>query len=98
MTLQKTATQIHYVCESQNIQLTSYWIPKTKNDHGDQLSRIIDHDDWDAMHFFFMFWRYGLLKLRTFVPSLSFGELARTAAYLHHKNIKQPQTIKLRKY
>jgi len=44
----KTATQIHYICESQNILLTSYWIPKTKNDYADQLSRVTDHDDWGA--------------------------------------------------
>ena len=36
MTLQKTATQIHSICESQNIQLTPYWIPRTQNDHVDQ--------------------------------------------------------------
>jgi myosin-crossreactive antigen len=35
-TLQKTATQIHSICESQNIQLTPYWIPRTQNDHVDQ--------------------------------------------------------------
>ena len=35
-TLQKTATQIHSICESQNVQLTPYWIPRTQNDHVDQ--------------------------------------------------------------
>jgi myosin-crossreactive antigen len=29
-TLQKTATHIHSICESQNIQLTPYWIPEHK--------------------------------------------------------------------
>ena len=29
-TLQMTATHIHSICESQNIQLTPYWIPEHK--------------------------------------------------------------------
>jgi len=34
--------------------------------------------------------RYGILEMRTCVPSLE--KFARTAAYLDHKNIKQAQT------
>jgi hypothetical protein len=60
-TTYNTTTWIHSICESQNIQLTPYWIPRTQNDHADQLSK--DHRSrWlGVKYYFYMFWmNYGI--------------------------------------
>jgi hypothetical protein len=33
----------------------SYWIPRTNNDHADQLSRVTDHDDLEVRQFIYIF-------------------------------------------
>ncbi|KAK3099945.1 hypothetical protein FSP39_012245 [Pinctada imbricata] len=44
--LQQIALRIFNMCLTNNISLYTEWVPRTENEKADQISRIIDHDDW----------------------------------------------------
>ncbi|XP_052804489.1 uncharacterized protein LOC128234345 [Mya arenaria] len=44
--LQETALDIYRYCASNSIIVEMEWIPRSENDKGDYLSKIVDYDDW----------------------------------------------------
>jgi len=51
--LNELAMKIFYFLESNMISMRIHWIPRKENEIADQLSRIVDHDDWGVSHEFF---------------------------------------------
>ena len=58
--LQSIALSISQTCLEHNIQLNMEWVPRSKNEKADKLSRIVDNDDWsvagEVFHFFDRCW------------------------------------------
>lgn len=44
--LHRLAVKIFQFCAVHNIRLEDQWIPRTKNERADYISRLIDFDDW----------------------------------------------------
>lgn len=44
--LQEIALQIFSLCSKSNIIIELEWIPRSKNEQADYMSRLIDYDDW----------------------------------------------------
>lgn len=53
--LQSIALSICQTCLRHNIHLEMEWIPRSKNERADKLSRIIDKDDWFVSDEFFQY-------------------------------------------
>jgi len=51
--LNELAMKIFNFLESNTISMRIYWIPRKENEIADQLSRIVDYDDWGVSYEFF---------------------------------------------
>ena len=52
-TLLDIALLIYKITKSYDITLSLTWVPREQNDDADQLSRVIDHDDWGVQKVWF---------------------------------------------
>lgn len=50
MDLQNMAFNIFTICLSRNITLELEWIPRTKNEKADYISKMVDYQDWHTTH------------------------------------------------
>lgn len=53
--IQKVALKIFEICRQREITLKMNWIPRSENKQADELSRIVDIDDWELNHDTFVF-------------------------------------------
>ena len=53
--LQDIALKIFQLCFQNNVSLVTEWIPRTENEIADQISRIVDFDDWGVSREIFHF-------------------------------------------
>ena len=45
---QKLARSIYSTCVSNSISIDIQWIPRSENEKADNISRLIDHEDWEV--------------------------------------------------
>ncbi|MEW8546455.1 MAG: reverse transcriptase domain-containing protein [Candidatus Thiodiazotropha sp.] len=51
--LQEIACEVHEICQKYNIEIISEWIPRSKNEIADILSKCGDSDDWSIQNWVF---------------------------------------------
>ena len=53
--LQDMSLEIFNFCRENQISLQVQWVPRNENEHADELSRLVDFDDWGVSVGFFQF-------------------------------------------